>query len=786
MILENINKIFIVILIVSLFLSLPSMIAFFMRQFNPTRKILNLWRNLFSENIIKITSRVVVIILFIFLYIFQKHFEIKLVDIYVSSFDFLEIFGLVIGLFSMYGIYIGFLQFVIGDSEKTRYLGRNKLNYLTDTSIWYQITQTNIFILMLFITLLFPICFYYFQNMELLYIWQTSIIILLILYIFLTKMSFKIIYILFLIKEDKDYGLERNIGLLLSKKYYKKYNIIFKKEYNFDGLDSFFNQLDYDIKNVFDEDKALFVKNVFDEIQVKQQFSTDTETHFRKMLKFQNKLDMSNSYNMYCKFLKRKWKFISKIKDKIDYRIYCELISDDIYFIDIIMKEHNKIIFENDEVKNYSLDVDRKKDINEFLFDMIFEKFKDEQMDVLCTMVKESSKKLVTKDDDLKSYYHDLEQYKWEKIFSEYLEGNITFSLPKFNRGRVTINENYDKLDDELKNYSVSLFNFLISQYSELNEKLEEDGKLMTLVTSLDEVTLMAYLLYQLLYPNNITWNTNSIIFINLFRTIVGGKYEEEVSAVYLNAAKIVAKTHIKYRISFDILQKIYEDRNIVIDDINYFDYFNYSRISKVKIVLLQEILSNTYIKQDRLIFSDIASEEKQRQLEYICVEYLNSIYEVPEIYKFESLRSSFETLIINNPINIKDLLYRTSTNLVILIYYERILAYYSDINTVVFFIKGITYSGSNCKKNYIFMNSSILEYFVIKLLDKRYQEFFNNDCFLNSFIYSIQKEINRLDLSINKFVESIAEKFTHHNFYSISKYEIERITNELTNILMD
>lgn len=332
----------------------------------------------------------------------------------------------------------------------------------------------------------------------------------------------------------------------------------------------------------------------------------------------------------------------------------------------------------------------------------------------------------------------------------------------------------------------MSLFNFLISQYSELNEKLEEDGKLMTLVTSLDEVTLMAYLLYQLLYPNNITWNTNSIIFINLFRTIVGGKYEEEVSAVYLNAAKIVAKTHIKYRISFDILQKIYEDRNIVIDDINYFDYFNYSRISKVKIVLLQEILSNTYIKQDRLIFSDIASEEKQRQLEYICVEYLNSIYEVPEIYKFESLRSSFETLIINNPINIKDLLYRTSTNLVILIYYERILAYYSDINTVVFFIKGITYSGSNCKKNYIFMNSSILEYFVIKLLDKRYQEFFNNDCFLNSFIYSIQKEINRLDLSINKFVESIAEKFTHHNFYSISKYEIERITNELTNILMD
>lgn len=78
-------------------------------------------------------------------------FKIPIGVINLSTRSSIEILGFVVAILSMYGIYIGFLQYLTSDFSSDKYLGRSKTNYLIKKSIWYHITQTKIFICILFL-----------------------------------------------------------------------------------------------------------------------------------------------------------------------------------------------------------------------------------------------------------------------------------------------------------------------------------------------------------------------------------------------------------------------------------------------------------------------------------------------------------------------------------------------------------------------------------------------------------------------------------------------------------
>ena len=115
---------------------------------------------------------------------------------------------LVLAIFAMYGVYIGFLQFMAGYNKKNiTYLGHQKMDFLSSRNVWYQITRIWEFYLLLFLIII-PT-----QIIEILpfrilnvyqFIWQSNILLLLILFIFLLKFSINVANITILINTDAD------------------------------------------------------------------------------------------------------------------------------------------------------------------------------------------------------------------------------------------------------------------------------------------------------------------------------------------------------------------------------------------------------------------------------------------------------------------------------------------------------------------------------------------------------------------------------------------------------
>lgn len=99
-----------------------------MCEYKYTRYIVNFVDWAFSRERLKITVSILEIIIFSILFLYQKHKKIILVNLSSKGIDLLSIYGLIIAVVSMYGVYLGFLQFIISDFEKTKYLGRNTVD----------------------------------------------------------------------------------------------------------------------------------------------------------------------------------------------------------------------------------------------------------------------------------------------------------------------------------------------------------------------------------------------------------------------------------------------------------------------------------------------------------------------------------------------------------------------------------------------------------------------------------------------------------------------------------
>ncbi|MCY7531020.1 hypothetical protein, partial [Bacillus altitudinis] len=207
----------IIVFLISLFLSTIKLkIQLLMIQTKLGTKLLNFIGDvLLSERNLPRFSKSLFLVLYFSLFIVQCKFGIKFIEYQNQYFNLVSVYGFVVGLLSIYGIYIGFLQFLVGDSDKVNYLGRSKIKHLADTSIWYQITQTKPFLLILFLTITSPILIINTSGElkdNLIFAWQTSVTMLFWIYIFLIGMSLQIIRMLFLIKGKSDIGLEHTIN----------------------------------------------------------------------------------------------------------------------------------------------------------------------------------------------------------------------------------------------------------------------------------------------------------------------------------------------------------------------------------------------------------------------------------------------------------------------------------------------------------------------------------------------------------------------------------------------
>lgn len=754
---------------------------------------------IFTKRYLSLLGEVLLLILFFSLFLFQKRLSIRLFEPTTFKFNLIEIYGFVIGILSIYGIYIGFLQFVIGDSEKSRWLGKNKLKYLTDTSIWYQITQTKYFLITLFILVILPVPIIYtsdeIQN-DLLYIWQASLVILLCIYIFLIGMSLEMLLILFLIKGESDWGLERNIKKYIENEYHKYFKKMYKYGFDAEKIEIFFRKIANNLQKVNDEEVDEFILTIFSEINKNMMYPFGEFKKVRKIKTFYGTDDKFLYYD-YKRFVYKKWEFLTRIQEDIRFSSFKELIDDDMFIISQLVKENPEFIEERNVMQR--MWYEQNENTHEYLFDKLIEKaILDNRMDELCNEVKRTTMQLEHISNEKKiliDFYTNIEKYKWEKIFEEYWKNSGQFELPKFRKKEervISTNRYQENIElitidpDNYELYSSVLFHYLISNFGDLDKKHFDNEKIKKMIKAMDKEYSVAYSLYQLLYPdgkNN--WNETTFYFgKQLDKYFDFFDENEQREKLYMTAASKVSNTHIGHRITLKVLRELFDTRYQIITSMTYFEQFPFSRISMLKWLYVQEMLVEKYeCKSSSILIDNKEDEKEQRLVEELVVSYLRMIDDLPELSTNEGLRDKIVSLF--EWVTIRKWLLSKGLGIVGLMYYEYLLMYHTKNFNQEIFIDAIRFSNDE-KERYYFMSDGILEFFVWKLIDDTYKKIFENKEILFSIKSKVSYTLRSKNMTVNEFVEEIYIKLDKLEFLQVGKIDIDLITDRLSEILFE
>ncbi len=573
-------------------------------------------------------------------------YKIPVVDL--KSKSNIEIIGFIVAILSMYGVYIGFLQYLTSDEKSNFYLGLNKLNYLLEKSFWYYVTQSKTFLFLLFSTILIPLlvklgAIGYYRELSI--VWQTSYFLLLVIYIFLLKMSLYIIRVALLIKAKYDENLKLNMRKEIQKDYSEMFDLIWSNRGRWKSVGDYIgNKLSRDFRRLSVDEYQEFVNTVFNieyfnannlyyllhhringGFQLSRsrklinwftvKFDLNGNEPSQGKYKNKNYKDLSKEWSDFYKFieifLKAKWEILKKYKEFLSAESWFSLIEQDIILHDKIVKDDStktvlNILYPNNE--NRRVPYSNKK-IREFLFETLLDK-KDIAIE---NIMKKLGEKLYdfsikSNNDQLTKYKEDYLEYGFNSLFKKYEDGEVELKLPKFQElsgNNVFVNNQRNDYENSML-YSEICFNYLdrgrIQNFTQaiITEEDNDEQKkqkikpqrIQNLILSMNEEYRLAYMLFQLLYTDHTQWDDNLEFYDTEIKQIMRNN-EQYDDYLFAEAKKILLKTNINRRITESFLDMLWDTRKDIVSDWSWFNQFGRQHEqSDLKIFYIQWLLS--------------------------------------------------------------------------------------------------------------------------------------------------------------------------------------------------
>lgn len=593
-------------------------------------------RYLFKEKLEDVSEFLLAIVLIGLMYI-QINYATPTISLVNKSN--VELLGFIVSIFGMYGIYIGFLQYLAGDVKSDTYLGESKVNYLIGQSFWYHVTQSKIFILMLLAAIIIPVTVKLNTAFikELTILWQTSYMLLLVIYIFLLSMSLYIIRVALLMKTKDDENLKYNMRKQIQEDYTETFWLIYRNRSVYVN-DFLKNKLTRDFAKLDVNEYEEFVTNIFnlDYFDTRNLYWTilnKTERGFKltRTQRFRNKLllddrswletyqdkneydlrqEWKSFYKYFRTFIFEKWKFLKQYRDNFSVENWKNLILEDLKIIDRIVTndptlESLKIEYpEKGETRFVRFHRDENNNVREFLFKVLINK-EDINLDGLFEDVKQEIQNYKeNKTDHFYRYTYDFLKFRLVTILDKHENGDVNISLPEFKRlSDYDVFQNGQRNDYENSMlYSKICFNYLDrGRIEDFNQsKIEKSGnvelrkqKIKNLILSMNEEYRLAFMLYQLFYTDHTQWDGN-LGFYDIGITQIMS-YDEQYHYYLFNQAKkiIISETDIDHRITESFLKKLWDTRDNMIKDFSWFDQFGEQHLmSDFKILYVQWLLT--------------------------------------------------------------------------------------------------------------------------------------------------------------------------------------------------
>lgn len=561
---------------------------------NKLNDIYNLYFKKNMHHIIKLS----VIFYYISSVLIQKIFHVKFLNL--SLLSFLDISSFVVGVLGMYGIYIGFLQYTTENNERGKYLGKNKTSYVLKDFFWYRFSQSKAFIFSLLVLTIVPNIIKLSLltnevNIYLIYLWQSSLLLLLIAFVFLLKMSLFLISIISTINSGVDYNLQSIIRERIQEEYTQKFWIEFQKELYIKKIDkidrehtlidcliyklSFFrkhqfmrkqllyddleprflyNWLKYDTKNLSEFEKKEFIELVFVGIQkdVYQKIGDNNKQITKNLEEF---------HRFYKLFVEMKWKLF--VSDDKMYRITRKKPSN----IDIILPFESWYILLN-------------HDIN--IFNELFKIFDSELIHNY--YVKQIKRQLLgstfRRKKSLKFSVETVENFLWKMIFRHpQLDIQRVYDGLILSTKKIIDSNNLYKISVK-KNGNSRVLKLLDSQYVRLKEnRIKDNIKSSERFRNFKfyEKEFEYFKWYQFwkqknLFQNNVNYNTNifrsSERTFNEYSKVLFESLEYSYEQFNQYQKNCILSMNNEYSLAFMLYHLLYTDYTEWDDNIEFYD----------------------------------------------------------------------------------------------------------------------------------------------------------------------------------------------------------------------
>lgn len=755
-------------------------------------------------------SEIVLLLLLITLIYVQEFFKVPTISFQDSATNIVELISFEIGVFSLYGIYVAFLQFLT-ENDKAYYLGVSKTKFMLDKSIWSRFTRTKLFHILLLLTVAMPVFInfihqpYYFE-----YIWQASSGIVVIIYIYLLKLNISVAYNVFRLnaegihkknqKQDSSPAEIKKIRELRKTSVDEEISISLQRE-----MKELFWKVYKNPDQYVDNFVSVFIENRFLLIDVEERndfvYSIFHEEYWEnynlaysiyEYLEELSSKQISDFYNFYRKYCKYKWEFLKKFQDNILSNTWKELIEQDLRVFQSLEKKDDT--FEVLQIeKPTSLYLGQSSDykIKEYLFETLINN-KDIELNVIVDELKDElhSIKNSKEEKELQEKNEDFLRFKLKQLFKLYEQGEREFSLPEFKK--LYYDFEGSKRNDFYNSmfYSKICFNYLaggrIEDFSQTKVKADDSEeqekqklkaqKIQKLILSMNEEYCLAFMLYQLLYTDGDLWD-NNINFYDTHIKKIMDENKKHQDYLFHKAKNILLSTNINHRITKEFLDTIWNTRNDEITTVTWFDQFgDRHRISKFKILYIQWLLTErNALPRNR--FEDFKNNEFNNE---ICVEYFILTDKVTDLFtkdcynlRKNDLQFMIEYCLIEGDINLQYIVRNLS--LTGLFRLEYILKNNPSFNNRVIF-------DSMGEFKWLFNNSNnILDFYILKLIDSYYFDLYQEKEFIKGFRSKLEKQLN-FNLPIEEYVDAISEKIC--DFEIVSTSNKRAIVSKLIDIL--
>ena len=758
-------------------------------------------------------SEIVLLLLLISLIYVQEFFKVPTVSFQNTDTNIVELISFEIGVFSLYGIYVGFLQFLT-ENDKAYYLGVSKTKFMLDKSIWSRFTRAKFFHILLFLTVAMPVLSNFIHQTNYLeYIWQASSGIVVIIYIYLLKLNISVAYNVFRLnaevihkkiqnqdsssaemikklRELRKTSVDEEISIYLQREMKELFWKVYKKPDEYvDNFVSVFLENRFLLIDV--EERNDFVYSIFhEEYWENYNLAYSIDEYLEKLSSEQ----ISDFYNFYRKYCKYKWEFLKKFQDNILSNTWKELIEQDLgVFQSLEKKDDTFEILQIEKPTSLYLGQSSDYGIKEYLFETLINN-KAIELNVIVDKLKNElhSIKNSKEEKELQDQNEDFLRFKLNQLFKLYEKGEREFSLPEFKK----LSDEFDgRKRNDFNNsmfYSKICFNYLdrerIEDFSQLEVKADDSEeqkkqklksqKIQKLILSMNEEYCLAFMLYQLLYTDGELWDNN----INFYDTYIKKIMDENKNYqdyLFNKAKNVLLRTDIKDRIKKEFLDILWNTRNDKITAITWFDQFgNRHRMSKFKILYIQWLLTDrNYSPRNR--FEKFKNKDFNNE---ICVDYfiftdkLTGLF-TKDYYNWykNDLQFMIEYILSEGDINLPYVFGKLS--LTGLLRLEHVLKNNPNPrfnNRVIFDSMG--------EIKWLFNNSrSILDFYILKLIDSYYFSLYQDKEFINGFKSKLERQLNS-NMTTTEYVDAVSEKI--HDFEIVSTSKKRKIVSKLNDIL--